>query len=162
MMPSVRNPSRKLCLYPPLQSRSRLARQLLTLLNLGALEWLDLRENGFIASAAVVLLYSAEPPSGRPTPAVFPQHPSRPCPGRMEIEKHFLCPITQRLMRHPVCTVTGHTYEQDAIEDLLRSRNTDPVTGASAISHYKFQIQDQVFPAGFSIFIIQTTKENER
>ena len=42
----------------------------------------------------------------------------------------FLCPITTELMRDPVSTVDGLTYERSAIEKWLQTSNTSPLTGA--------------------------------
>jgi len=41
----------------------------------------------------------------------------------------FFCPITQDIMRNPVCTVDGHTYEREAIEQWFDAHNTSPLTG---------------------------------
>ena len=42
----------------------------------------------------------------------------------------LLCPITQEVMRDPVVTADGHTYERAAIERWLHERRTSPLTGA--------------------------------
>ena len=39
------------------------------------------------------------------------------------------CPITLELMRDPVQTILGQTFEREAIEDWLKTHKTDPVTG---------------------------------
>ena len=41
----------------------------------------------------------------------------------------FLCPITTELMRDPVSTVDGLTYERSAIETWLATHDTSPLTG---------------------------------
>jgi hypothetical protein len=41
----------------------------------------------------------------------------------------FLCPITREVMRDPVTTADGHSYERAAITQWLRLRRTSPVTG---------------------------------
>ena len=41
----------------------------------------------------------------------------------------YICPIIQELMRDPVITADGHSYERAAIEEWLRDHNTSPVTG---------------------------------
>ena len=46
----------------------------------------------------------------------------------------YLCPITQELMRDPVSTVDGHTYERAAIERWLSQKRTSPSTGAALSS----------------------------
>ncbi|EKX52306.1 hypothetical protein GUITHDRAFT_65545, partial [Guillardia theta CCMP2712] len=40
----------------------------------------------------------------------------------------FICPITNEMMRDPVSTCDGHSYERSAIEDWLQKHNTSPVT----------------------------------
>ena len=42
----------------------------------------------------------------------------------------FLCPITNELMRDPVTTADGHTFERAPIERWLRTHDTSPMTGA--------------------------------
>ncbi|CAD7934246.1 unnamed protein product [Amoebophrya sp. A120] len=44
----------------------------------------------------------------------------------------FLCPITHEIMRDPVCTADGQTYEREAITHWFQvnRRGTSPVTGA--------------------------------
>ena len=51
-----------------------------------------------------------------------------------EVPPSFVCPITQEVMRDPVSTADGHTYERDAIERWLRTRRTSPMTGATLSS----------------------------
>lgn len=41
----------------------------------------------------------------------------------------FLCPISLQLMRNPVCTVNGHTYDEVWLRNLLRHKQTEPMTG---------------------------------
>merc|ERR1712146_346013 len=38
----------------------------------------------------------------------------------------FLCPLTRELMRDPVFTADGQTYEREAIEAWLRDHDTSP------------------------------------
>ena len=52
--------------------------------------------------------------------------PERPAAVVPEI---FLCPITTELMRDPVSTVDGLTYERSAIETWLATHDTSPLTG---------------------------------
>ena len=42
---------------------------------------------------------------------------------------HFKCPVTRALMRDPVILKTGHSYERKAIEQWLKSNNTNPLDG---------------------------------
>jgi len=58
---------------------------------------------------------AAEPPRNRSGEAMPPE---------------FFCPITQELMRDPVCTSDGHTFEREAIAHWLRGSVTSPLTGA--------------------------------
>ena len=44
------------------------------------------------------------------------------------------CPITQDIMTDPVQGNDGQTYERSAIEEWLKTHNTDPNTG-SILSH---------------------------
>ncbi|KNC85018.1 hypothetical protein SARC_02773 [Sphaeroforma arctica JP610] len=45
-----------------------------------------------------------------------------------EIES-FCCPITTNVMRDPVNTPFGHSYEREAITRWVREHHTDPLTG---------------------------------
>ena len=40
----------------------------------------------------------------------------------------FFCKITEELMRDPVCTADGQTYEREAIEEWLEGHDTSPAT----------------------------------
>lgn len=53
-----------------------------------------------------------------------------PTATREELPPDYCCPITSSLMREPVVTCDGHTYEREAIETWLKSHNTSPLTGA--------------------------------
>ncbi|ETO05636.1 hypothetical protein RFI_31760 [Reticulomyxa filosa] len=46
-----------------------------------------------------------------------------------DIPQEFMCPITREVMRNPVITVVGHSYEREAIEEWLLKHNSDPLTG---------------------------------
>lgn len=43
--------------------------------------------------------------------------------------KEFFCPITQSLIKDPVSTADGHTYERTAIQEWLNGHDTSPATG---------------------------------
>lgn len=47
-----------------------------------------------------------------------------------ECFEKFKCPITQRLIKDPVITCDGHTYERKAIEEWFKMHDTSPFTGA--------------------------------
>ncbi len=47
------------------------------------------------------------------------------------IPNEFLCPITQELMRDPVCAADGYTYERRAIEEWLTKKQTSPIMNLS-------------------------------
>ncbi|EKX44918.1 hypothetical protein GUITHDRAFT_62234, partial [Guillardia theta CCMP2712] len=38
----------------------------------------------------------------------------------------FFCPVTNEIMRDPVCTSDGKTYEREAIETWLKNHDTSP------------------------------------
>ncbi|KXZ43686.1 hypothetical protein GPECTOR_83g298 [Gonium pectorale] len=65
----------------------------------------------------------AAPP---PRPLVVPPSPQDPRPVRLP--GSLMCPITQSVMRDPVNTATGHTYERSAIEAWLQGNDVDPMT----------------------------------
>ena len=46
------------------------------------------------------------------------------------VPQQYLCPITLVMMRDPVITADGHTYERAAIEEWLEAHSTSPCTGA--------------------------------
>jgi len=46
-----------------------------------------------------------------------------------EVPDHFLCPILQEVMKEPVMTADGHTYERWAIENWLEKHKSSPATG---------------------------------
>lgn len=50
--------------------------------------------------------------------------------------KVFICPITQEVMRNPVLTADGSTYEHDAIFQWfwVSNRNTDPLSGLTLMN----------------------------
>jgi len=45
-----------------------------------------------------------------------------------DIEDSFICPLSRRIMRDPVMTSVGSTYERQYIEKYLLEHNVDPVT----------------------------------
>merc|ERR1719473_252605 len=45
-----------------------------------------------------------------------------------DIPPSFICPITQDIMRDPVITVDGQTYERAAISEWLQKNDTSPLT----------------------------------
>ncbi|XWS59376.1 hypothetical protein CRYUN_Cryun08bG0116400 [Craigia yunnanensis] len=48
----------------------------------------------------------------------------------IEVLKYFICPISLQIMKDPVTTITGITYDRESIEQwLLKGKNTScPVT----------------------------------
>ena len=56
-------------------------------------------------------------------------HPGVVRAAQAELPPEITCPITQEVMRDPVATVDGQTYERSAIEHWLRDHNTSPLTG---------------------------------
>ncbi len=51
-----------------------------------------------------------------------------------KIPKQFLCPITHEIMKDPVSTIDGHTYERAAIESWLKKKSTSPLTNETLAS----------------------------
>lgn len=47
----------------------------------------------------------------------------------LDIPDHFCCPITLGMMRDPVITPSGHTYERSAIVETIGKKACDPLTG---------------------------------
>ena len=43
----------------------------------------------------------------------------------------YICPITAEIMTDPVTTLDGFTYEREAITEWLRTKDTEPTTGAT-------------------------------
>mmetsp|Transcript_52276 Transcript_52276/g.96282 ORF Transcript_52276/g.96282 Transcript_52276/m.96282 type:complete len:209 (+) Transcript_52276:1-627(+) len=46
----------------------------------------------------------------------------------IDIPDQFMCPITRSKMRDPVTAADGFSYEREAIEEHLKTRNTSPKT----------------------------------
>jgi hypothetical protein len=53
---------------------------------------------------------------------------------KKKVPKQFLCPIKLEIMKEPVSTIDGHTYERAAIELWLKKKNTSPVTNETLAS----------------------------
>ena len=47
----------------------------------------------------------------------------------LPIPESFKCALSQDIMRDPVCTADGFTYEREAISEWLCTRDTSPLTG---------------------------------
>ena len=45
----------------------------------------------------------------------------------MITEDYFLCPITMNVMKDPVVSNCGHTYEKEAIEAWMQSKEICPI-----------------------------------
>lgn len=45
------------------------------------------------------------------------------------VPPQFVCPITEEVMRDPVTTSDGHTFERSSIEKWFREHSTSPMTG---------------------------------
>jgi len=54
--------------------------------------------------------------------------PLQPQPAKLPPQ--FMCPITGEIMRDPVTTADGHTFERRAIERWLLTHGSSPMTGA--------------------------------
>ena len=68
------------------------------------------------------------------------------------VPHHFFCCITQDIMKDPVKTVDGHTYDRPAISHWFTTHSTSPLTGLSLASktltpHNDLRIQIETFIA---------------
>ncbi|XWS59378.1 hypothetical protein CRYUN_Cryun08bG0116700 [Craigia yunnanensis] len=56
----------------------------------------------------------------------------------IEVPKYFICPISLQIMKDPVTTITGITYDRESIEQwLLKGKNTScPVTQQPLSRHF--------------------------
>ena len=70
------------------------------------------------------------------------------------IPRDFVCPISMEMMRDPVVTSAGNTYDRQNIEQWLVSHNTDPLTNII--------IEPFVFPNILIKKLIRTYIENEQ
>jgi len=46
-----------------------------------------------------------------------------------DVPDHFCCPITLSIMRNPVISPAGHSYEREAIYEHIEKTGKDPMTG---------------------------------
>ena len=51
------------------------------------------------------------------------------------VPESFRCPISQEIMRDPVVTADGHTYERDRIAQWLTQHRTSPLGGHAPLAH---------------------------
>jgi hypothetical protein len=49
--------------------------------------------------------------------------------GEFEVPENFKCPITLEIMKEPVMTSDGQSYEKKDILNWLEKNNTSPLTG---------------------------------
>lgn len=54
---------------------------------------------------------------------------------KQEIPTDLICPITGQLMKNPVITQNGQTYEKEAIEEWFTRKKTDPLTRMEINTH---------------------------
>jgi len=80
-------------------------------------------------------------PEPEPEPEPDPEpEPEPECTSRLNrvaiesIEDHLTCPITSELMKDPVTTTVGNTYEKTAIKAWFRIHNTDPLSNEKLTS----------------------------
>jgi ankyrin repeat protein len=70
------------------------------------------------------------PPPGLPPREAGPSHIPVPVAAPVEsVPESLLCPIGITLMRDPVCTADGFTFERATIREWLESHSTSPLTG---------------------------------
>lgn len=76
----------------------------------------------------------------------------------------FNCPITRELMRDPVTTSDGHSYEREAIVQWLESSKTSPVTGLPLVStqlNTNFALKNSIEEWAATLFHIVQTRHLE-
>lgn len=64
--------------------------------------------------------------------------------------ENLICPISGSIMKHPVITASGHTYDKDSIIQWFQNKNTDPITNQIVntrilISNYNLQSSINAF-----------------
>ena len=69
-----------------------------------------------------------KPEAQRLVPAVV-EKKSAPSP-QEQPPGEYVCSISHELMRDPVSTASGQTYERDSIARWLRTKQTDPISNA--------------------------------
>lgn len=76
----------------------------------------------------------------------------------VRLRDEFLCPITYELLREPVVGSDGHTYERDAIEKWLKTKNISPRNGEVMLNNIitnlnlKKLIQDLISEGGAGLY----------
>jgi hypothetical protein len=58
-------------------------------------------------------------------------YPSTPMPSQLNIPQDYICPITLRVMIHPLITRQGKNYEKSAILNWLNENGVCPITRKS-------------------------------
>ena len=58
-----------------------------------------------------------------------------------DIPSHLACAWSGKLMKDPVSTPSGHTYEREVIEGLLEQEEKDPLTGGSLTKAQLFPVK---------------------
>ena len=48
---------------------------------------------------------------------------------RIRAYRHIICPLTGKIMVHPVVIADGYSYEREAIEAWLTTNDQSPITG---------------------------------
>ena len=81
------------------------------------------------------------------------KHTSQAAPGRSPPHE-IICPLTGRIMVHPVICEDGYTYEREALEEHLRNHGTSPITRLPLSSH-------SVVPNRAVLSMIQKHKEQQ-
>ena len=46
----------------------------------------------------------------------------------LEVNPHFLCPISMEIMKEPVLAADGHTYDKSSIQKWFETKKTSPIT----------------------------------
>eukprot|EP01125_Pyxidicula_operculata_P021810 TRINITY_DN865_c3_g1_i1.p1 TRINITY_DN865_c3_g1~~TRINITY_DN865_c3_g1_i1.p1 ORF type:complete len:728 (+),score=208.85 TRINITY_DN865_c3_g1_i1:36-2219(+) len=79
-------------------------------------------------SALESLLQELKNPLSKPKEFKDVEEKNRADPIHHDFPEHFCCPITSSIMKDPVMTPSGHTYERETILVHLSRNQTDPLT----------------------------------
>mmetsp|Transcript_13531 Transcript_13531/g.32037 ORF Transcript_13531/g.32037 Transcript_13531/m.32037 type:complete len:318 (-) Transcript_13531:11-964(-) len=90
----------------------------------------------FINRLRVIQALQGQPPPSapaRPRPLDLP-----PIPDDADVPADFLCPISRCVMRDPVLTPSGVTYDRPCVETWLRDHHSEPLTSRYVVSAHLY------------------------
>lgn len=74
------------------------------------------------------------------------------------VPDHFICPITQMPMKHPVVAADGHTYERDSIKKAILVKPVSPMTN-KPLTH-TYLVTNHALRKHMTLFIANTQPHN--